>query len=73
MKYFLITKVGNYFEDVGFLVDKGYLRRELVKDLLGDSAKYYYKLFENYIMGKRQADPDLYERFERLAKNEGVN
>jgi len=68
-EYFLLTKVANYFEDIGSLVHRGYLRKNLMMDLLGDSANYYYNLYESYIETTRQkGDPDLYERFEQLAK-----
>ena len=68
-EYFLITKVGNYFESIGVLLDRKYLRKNLMIDLLGDSAKYYYKLYEGYIIATRQkGDIDLYEHFEHLAK-----
>lgn len=67
-EYFLITKVANYFENVGVLIDRGYLPRDLVMDLFGDSAGYYYELYQNYITVSRQrGDTDLYEHFERLA------
>ena len=68
-EYFLITKVANYFEDIGSLADRGYLRRKLIKDLLGDAAKYYYRLYQTYITQNRQKGAtNLYEHFERLAK-----
>lgn len=68
-EYFLITKVANYFEDIGSLADRGYLRKQLIDDLLGDSAEHYYKLYKPYIITQRQKGYiDLYEHFERLAK-----
>ena len=69
-EYFLLTKVAGYFEDIGSLVDRGYLKKELILDLLGDSARFYYKLYEGYInLGREKGDTDLYEHFEHLAKS----
>ncbi|MCL0094347.1 hypothetical protein M1N58_00395 [Dehalococcoidales bacterium] len=68
-EYFLLTKVGNYFEDIASLVERGYLRKNLIKDLLGDAAEYYYKLYKPFITAQRQkGDTDLYKHFEGLAK-----
>ena len=68
--YFLIVKVGNYFEHMGILVDRKFLSRDVVVELFGDSIKYYYGLYKDYVTQYRQEkEPsDLYIYFEHLAK-----
>lgn len=70
-EHFLLVKVSNYFEDVGILVDKRYLSRKIIMELMGTSVKYYYKLYKDYIIQLRNEgkEPDFYKYFERLANS----
>lgn len=73
--YFLIVKVGNFFEHLGVLVDRNYLPRKVLIELLGSSIKYYYEIFVDYITQyrKTKGPTNLYIYFERLAKLSAIN
>lgn len=71
-RYFIIGKIGNFFENVGLLVVKKYLPRNVVMELIGPTVKYYYGLYKEDIEQSRRKKklPDIYRYFEYLAKVE---
>lgn len=65
-KYIQVTSVGNFFEDMGFLAKRRYLKTSLITALYGVPIKQYYNQFEDYI--KEHEKEKTYEYFQWLAK-----
>jgi hypothetical protein len=69
--FLTLFRVGNYFEHMGWLIDKGYIEDpHLVVDLFKSSIIHYYDQYEEYILKQREKEQEegLYEYFEKLAK-----
>ena len=62
--------VANFFEDVGYLHERGVLRAESVWHTFGWSAQVYWAFYGPtvYKMREEQANPTFYEDFERLER-----
>lgn len=66
-KYFILIRVGDFFEHMGWLVDKGYIEDSiLITDLFGGAIINYYKLYEEFVSKEREEHPHLYKYFEKL-------
>lgn len=61
--------VGNYFEHMGWLVEKGYIDdSNLIIDTCGSSIRYYFKQYKEYTLKSRIEENEyLFEYFEKLA------
>jgi hypothetical protein len=61
--------VGNFWEEVGFLVRKGHIRRDIVNAYLGSIVSLWWVFLGPYARELResQGDPAIYEHFEWLA------
>jgi len=67
-KYYLISAVANFFEDVGIITVKRKLwSTEEARDRFGPSIKHYYKLFSDYIEEAQKIDRSILENFSKLA------
>ena len=70
-EYFIILRVADFFENLGFLTSKGYLNRNDALGLLGSATKNYWYLFSawtNYERYERcNPHPNEWEYFEKLA------
>jgi len=62
--------VGNYFEHMGWLVEKGYIDdSNLIIDICGSSIIYYFKQYKEYTLKNRregEGNENLFEYFENL-------
>ena len=67
--FLILFGVGNYFEHMGWLVEKGYIDdSDLIVDTCRSSIIYYYDQYEEYILKSRENDSKyFYEYFEKLA------
>ena len=65
-EFFIALRVCNYFEHIGHLVVKNYLKGKDAKDLMGPSIIKYYEIFEDYIKEHRKEDNHIYGNFQRL-------
>ena len=62
-----LTSVGNFFEDMGFLVRNDYLKPlSLVNAIFGLPIENYYERYAPYI--EKHKDEEIYDQFEWLAK-----
>ncbi len=69
--FLTLFRVGNYFEHMGWLIDKGYIEEpHLVIDLFKSSIIHYYDQYEEYILKQREKEEEdgLYKYFEKLAR-----
>lgn len=67
-EYFIAFRVCSYFEHIGHLVTKKYLRGKDVEDLMGPSVIRYYEIFKDYTKEHRKEDERFNENFENLKK-----
>ena len=67
-EFFIAFRVCNYFEHIGHLVAKNYMRGKDIEDLMGPSVIKYYKIFEDYTKEHRKEDERFNENFENLKK-----
>ena len=65
-EFFIALRVCNFFEHIGHLVVKKYLKGKDAEDLMGPSIIKYYEIFEDYIKEHRKEDNHIYENFQRL-------
>lgn len=66
-KYFILIRVGDFFEHMGWLVDKGYIEDStLITELFGGAIINYYKLYGEFVSKEREEQPHLYKYFEKL-------
>lgn len=65
-KYIQVTTVGNFFEDIGFLTKKHYLRLSSIKVLYREPLIDYYNHFREYI--EQHKEEKTYEYFDWLVK-----
>lgn len=72
IEYYVLMRVPNYFEDLGFLVKEGYLDVRVADSLFGRAIIMHYRYFRNYIQSER--DPtnpescEYFKNFEELYK-----
>lgn len=61
--------VGNYFEHMGWLVEKGYIdNSDLIIDTCRSSIIYYFKQYKEFTLKNRGKENEyLFEYFEKLA------
>ena len=52
-EYFIMVRIANFFENLGFLVCKGYLNHKDAFELFGSSAQRYWKLFSEFAHYRR--------------------
>jgi len=52
-EYFIMIRIANFFENLGFLVYKDYLNRKDALELFGSSAQRYWKLFFEFTSYRR--------------------
>ncbi len=65
-KQLAFFQVASLFESLGFLVDKGYVKADIIDDMF--ATKLAWKMTEPFVMGmrKRFATEDYYVFFEKL-------
>lgn len=58
----------NFFEAVGFIYNRTNLKAAKINDLMGQSIKFYYKVFEQYIAYRRNKhnDQSFHKEFEKM-------
>ncbi len=67
-RLYIISAVGNFFEDVGIVTLKRRLWSvEEARDRMGASIQYYYGLFADYIEAAQKKDRSIFENFSKLA------
>jgi len=72
IEYYVLMRVPNYFEDLGFLVKEGYLDAHVADSLFGRAIIMHYRYFRNHIQSER--DPtnpescEYFKNFEELYK-----
>ncbi len=67
-EFFLLVRMANFFENLGYSVCEGHLTREQAIALFGGAAKGYWRLLEDYIRLYRiKAQPNVWVYFEYLA------
>lgn len=70
-EYFIMIRVANFFENLGLLTCKNYLKPKDALELFGGAAKNYWNIFSvwaNYARHKRDnPHPDAWVYFEKLA------
>ena len=70
-EFFIMIRLANFFENLGYLTCKGYLGRKHALELFGSAAKRYWSLFFGFVSYQRhervQAQPDAWIYFEDLA------
>jgi len=52
-EYFIMIRIANFFENLGFLVCKNYLNHKDAFELFGSSAQRYWKLFSEFARYRR--------------------
>ena len=52
-EYFIMVRIANFFENLGFLVCKGYLNHKDAFELFGSSVQRYWKLFSEFAYYRR--------------------
>lgn len=67
-EYFIAFRVCNYFEHIGHLVAKKYMKGKDIEDLMGPSVIKYYEIFEDYTKEYRKEDERFNENFENLKR-----
>jgi len=65
-RYIQVTSVGNFFEDIGFLTKRHYLKLPSIKTLYKESIINYHNQFHEYI--EKHKEEKTYEYFDWLAK-----
>ena len=70
-EYFIMVRVANFFENLGYLTCKGLLHRDQALELFGGSSKRYWGLFHGFADFLRNESenklPDTWVYFEYLA------
>lgn len=65
-KFFQLTAVGDFFEDIGFLVRNKYLEPlDLIEDIWKQAIMHYYSCYRQYI--QQHAKEEVYNNFKWLA------
>lgn len=69
--YFLSSRPLDFFEELAFLIRKGYIPLEDARRTFGGPMVNYYKLFEDYVkyMGTFPGDEHAYEELEHVVEN----
>jgi len=70
-EYFIMVRIANFFENLGFLVYKDYLNRKDALELFGSAVRRYWKLFFGFVSDRRSESPptqlDAWIYFEKLS------
>ena len=70
-EYFTMLRIANFFENLGFLGWKKYLKRKDALDLFGDTAENYWNLFSALVKydkyERSDPQPNAWVYFEKLA------
>ena len=70
-EYFIMGRVANFFENLGFLVYKDYLNHKEALEIFGSTAQRYWKLFSEFAYYQRHngmpEQPDAWIHFESLS------
>lgn len=70
-EYFIMIRIANFFENLGFIVYKDYLNRKDALELFGSAAQRYWKLFFEFTCYRRYdgtpKQPDAWIHFESLS------
>ena len=71
-EFFIMLRLANFFENLGYLTYKGYLDHKQALELFGSAAKRYWGLFLGYVNYQRnerpQTQPDAWIYFEGLVR-----
>lgn len=67
-EFYGLLKLGNFFEYFGILEERDGLHVELVDTALGNSALYYWELYEVAIDEEARGWPDFYKNWRNLAE-----
>lgn len=69
-EYFIMVRIANFFENLGFLIYKNYLTHKEASELFGSAAQRYWNLFSEFVRYRRYDDtpkqPDAWIYFESL-------
>jgi len=72
-EYFIMIRVANFFENLGFLIGKKYINRKETLELFGSAANRYWKLFSQFTYYRRNdctpKQEDAWEYFQTLSTN----
>ncbi len=70
-EYFIMIRIANFFENLGFLVCKDYLNYNDALELFGSSVHRYWKLFSEFTRYRRDSttlkQPEAWKHFESLS------
>jgi len=70
-EFFVMIRIANFFENLGFLGRKKYLNKKDALELFGDTAKSYWNLFSAFVSYQREErekkQPAAWIYFEDLA------
>ncbi len=66
--FMYVLSLLNFFEAVGFIYNRTYLKPAKINELMGQSIKFYYKTFESYIAYRRNkhGDVSFHKEFEKM-------
>lgn len=68
-EFFLVVRLVNFFENLGYSVCEGHLDRKQAMAIFGDAAKRYWHLVGDYVSFYRnKTQPGVWVYFEYLAK-----
>ncbi len=65
-EFILLLNFMDFLETIGFLWYTESISINEINELLGNSIKYFYKIFEKYIHHRREKDILFYKRFSEL-------
>jgi len=71
-KFYIIVRLANFFENLGYLTCKGHLDKKHSLEIFGSAANKYWLLMKDIAYYKRtkpdKAQPDIWKYFEYLGK-----
>lgn len=65
-EYFIVVRVANYFEHIGHLVNRKYLKAKDIEGLMGSNVTKYYEIFEGYSEKAKKENKYLFKNFQEL-------
>jgi len=65
-KFISLLNFLDFLETIGYMYHAGSLEVKDIQELSGNSIMYFYKIFEAYILYRREKDPMFYKMFEAL-------